>query len=263
MVTIRPYDAARSTKCLVGLCLGLCAMFMGPAAHAAEILVWSAGAAQTPLTLLIKDYQKSTGDLVKVEFAPVGVLMKRLTDGGQPDVLVLTQDVLATVAGNGWSVAHTDSPLGRVGVGIAIQEGAPLPDISTPEALRQTLLKAKSITYMDPNKGTSGKHFAAVLERLGIAEEIKAKTTLGDVGFVVEPVARGELELGIQQITEILPVKGAKLVGPLPEALQKITTYCIVLGAKARDAASARAFIASVKSEPSQAVFIANGFAAP
>ena len=102
-----------------------------------------------------------------------------------------------------------------------------MPDISTPDALRQTLLNAKSITYMDPTKGTSGKHFASVLDQLGIADQMRAKTTLGDVGFVVEPVARGDLELGIQQITEILPVKGAKLVGPLPDALQKVCALLV------------------------------------
>ena len=246
-----------------GLAIGLAAALHSTAALASELLVWSAGAAQTPLSILISDYQKASGNTVKVEFAPVGVLVKRLADGGRPDVLIVSQDVVANVEKNGWTVPGTASPIGRVGVGIAIKEGAPMPDISTPDALRQTLLNAKSITYMDPTKGTSGKHFASVLDQLGIADQMKAKTTLGDVGFVVEPVARGDLELGIQQITEILPVKGAKLVGPLPDALQKITTYSVALGAQARDTAAARDFMTYVASQRSQAVFVAHGFAAP
>ena len=245
------------------LAIGLCTALLGLAAHAADIMVWSAGAAQTPLSTVIQDFQKSSGHTVKVEFAPVGVLVKRLADGGRPDVLIISQDVAANVEKNGWSAPQTTMPIGRVGVGIAIKEGAPLPDISAPAALRQTLLNAKSLTYMDPNKGTSGKHFASVLEQLGIAEQVKAKTTLGDVGFVVEPVAHGDIELGVQQITEILPVKGAKLVGPLPDALQKITTYVIALGAQARDAAAARDLVAFVTGPRSQAVFVAAGFAAP
>jgi len=242
---------------------GLCAALLGMAAQAGEIVVWSAGAAQTPLTVLIQDYQKTSGNTVKVEFAPVGVLVKRLADGGRPDVLVISQDVAANVEKNGWTAPQTTTPLGRVGVGIAIKEGALVPDISTPAALRQTLLNAKSLTYMDPTKGTSGKHFASVLDQLGIAEQVKAKTTLGDVGFVVEPVAHGDIELGIQQITEILPVKGAKLVGPLPNGLQKITTYVIAQGAQARDVAAARDLLAFVTGSRAQAVFVAHGFSAP
>ena len=129
---------------------GLCAALLGMAAQAGEITVWSAGAAQTPLTVLIQDYQKTSGNTVKVEFAPVGVLVKRLADGGRPDVLVISQDVAANVEKNGWTAPQTTTPLGRVGVGIAIKEGAPVPDISTPAALRQTLLNAKSLTYMNP-----------------------------------------------------------------------------------------------------------------
>ncbi len=251
------------SRILTALALGLCSMVLSTGVHASELLVWSAGAAQTPLSLLISDYQKASGNTVKVEFAPVGVLVKRLAEGGRPDVLILSQDVVPNVEKNGWTVPGTASPIGRVGVGVAIKEGAPMPDISTPAALRQTLLNAKSITYMDPTKGTSGKHFASVLEQLGIADQMKAKTTLGDVGFVVEPVARGDLELGIQQITEILPVKGAKLVGPLPEALQKITTYSIALGTQARDAPVARDLMTYIASQRSQAVFVVHGFAAP
>lgn len=248
---------------LQGLALGLCAALLATGVQAGELLVWSAGATQAPLQRLVQDYQKTSGNTVKVEFAPVGVLVKRLADGGRPDVLIVSQDVVANVEKNGWTVPNVVFPIGRVGVGIAIQEGAPVPDISTPDALRKTLLNAKSITYMDPNKGTSGKHFAAVLDQLGIADQVRSKTTLGDVGFVVEPVARGEYALGVQQITEILPVKGAKLVGPLPDALQKITTYCVTLGAQARDVAVANGFIGFLTSPGAQAVFVALGFAAP
>jgi len=250
-------------QCFARLGLSACALWFSLSAQAGELSVWSAGAAQAPLTVLVQEYQKSTGDRVKVEYAPVGVLLKRLASGPAPDVVVLSQDVMATVEKNGWCLPGSATPLGRVGVGIAIQEGAPAPDISTPQALRQTLLRAKSITYMDPTKGTSGKHFALVLEQLGIVEEMKPKTTLGDVGFVVEPVARGEFELGIQQITETLPVKGAKLVGPLPEGLQKITTYTIALGPQPSDGVAARSLRDFVTSPKSQAVFAAHGFAPP
>jgi len=232
-------------------------------ASAAEILLWSAGAAQNPVAQLVQTYQQSSGNTVKAEYAPVGVLMQRLAAGGKPDVLIVTQDVMGEIERHGWAVSRSTTPLGSVGVGVSVKEGAPLPDISTPDALRASLLKAKSITYIDPNNGTSGKHFAAVLEQLGIADQVKNKTTLGKVGFVVEPVARGEIELGIQQITEILPVKGVTLVGPLPAPLQKITTYAVTLGSAARDAGAATEFIHYLKQDSAAAVFKAKGFSVP
>jgi molybdate transport system substrate-binding protein len=232
-------------------------------AHAEELLVWSAGAAQAPMSELVRSYQSTSSNTIKMEYAPVGVLMGRLADGGKPDVLVLSQDVSAEVERSQWCVPGSIKPIGSVGVGVAVKEGAPMPDISTPDALRTTLLNAKSITYINPAKGTSGKHFAAVLQQLGIAEQVKAKTTLGEAGFVVEPVAHGDIEIGIQQITEILPVKGAVLVGPLPAALQKTTTYTISLGANARDTAAAKEFMHYILRDSSASVFKTKGFSVP
>jgi molybdate transport system substrate-binding protein len=250
-----------SVCCHIVLAWVLCVL--SATSGAAELLVWSAGAAKAPLAELVVEYQKASGTSLRVEYAPVGVLLRRLADGGQPDVLIVSAEVVAEMERRGWSVTGSALPVGNVGVGVAVKEGAPMPDISSPEALRKTLLDARSITYMDPQKGTSGKHFAAVLEQLGIAQQVKAKTTLGDVGFVVEPVARGEVELGIQQITEILPVKGAKLVGPLPDSLQKITTYSVVLGGNARDPVSATGFMTYLVSAQAATVFRQKGFSAP
>jgi len=150
--------------------------------------------------------------------------------------------------------------LGSVGIGVAVKRGAALPDVSTPEALKNALIKAQSITYMDPQKGTSGKHFDAVLQQLGIADQVKAKTRLGDAGFVLEPVARGEIELGVQQITEILPVQGAQLVGPLPAPLQKITTYSVMLASSLKHPSEADAFSQFLQSAQAAEVFRAKGF---
>jgi molybdate transport system substrate-binding protein len=119
-------------------------------------------------------------------------------------------------------------PIARVGIGVAVNEHAPSPDISTVEAFKTALLAAKSIVYIDPKVGTSGKHVAEVLQRLGIAEQVNAKARLGQGGYIVEPVGKGEIELGIHQISEIMPVKGVKLVGELPKELQKYTTYVAV-----------------------------------
>lgn len=248
---------------LAGLALGLTLATHAASCNAAELLVWSAGAAQAPLSELVRGYQNTSANTVKVDYAPVGVLMGRLADGGKPDVLILSQDVSAEVERAGWSAPGSIAAMGSVGVGVAVKEGAAMPDISSPDALRTTLLNAKSITYINPSKGTSGKHFAAVLQQLGIREQMKAKTTLGEAGFVVEPVARGEVEIGIQQITEILPVKGVTLVGPLPAPLQKTTTYTISLGGFARDPAAAKDFMQYILRDSSITVLKAKGFSVP
>lgn len=233
------------------------------ACQAKELVVWSAGAVKPALEELLPEFQKRSGVVVEVQYAPVGVWMRRLAEGGKlPDVLVLSNDVLNDVQAKGWVVSGSASPLGSVGVGVAVKQGTPIPDVSTPEALRQVMLHAKSITYMDPQKGTSGKHFAGVLEQLGIAEQVKPKTTLGDVGYVLEPVARGEIEVGIQQITEILPVKGAVLVGPLPASLQKITTYSIMQGSQAKDSLSVRELRDFLQGPDAALIFKSKGFMA-
>lgn len=140
----------------------------------------------------------------------------------------MTDAAIDDLARKGIAATGTRTVLARVGIGVAVREGAALPDISTPEALKQTLLAAKSLVYVDPAKGgTSGIHFAGVLQRLGIAEAVKGKTTLLPGGYVVELVAKGEIELGVHQISEILAVKGVRLVGPLPRELQKITIFTL------------------------------------
>lgn len=243
--------------------LSTCVVFLAAsfAAQAKELVVWSAGAVKPALEELVPAFEKQAGVSLQVQYAPVGVWTRRLAEGGQPDVLILSADVVNEVESKGWATTGSSQPLGSVGVGVAVKQGATLPDVSTPEALRQTLLRAKSITYMDPQKGTSGKHFASVLAQLGIADQVKAKTTLGDVGYVLEPVARGEIELGVQQITEILPVQGATLVGPLPASLQKVTTYVVLLGAKAGDHKVAKDFRLFLQTPQAVQAFTRKGFA--
>jgi molybdate transport system substrate-binding protein len=245
------------------LVTGAAILFLSPAASAADISIYSGGAVKAALSVVAANYEKVSGNRVTVDYAPVGTLMRRLAEGGTPDIVVLTTDVMPAAESKGWAVPGAAFALGGVGVGVAVREGAAAPDISTPEAFRQALLAAKSITYIDPEKGTSGKHFAEVLQRLGIAEAVKAKTRLGDAGYVVEPVARGEVELGIQQITEILPVKGVTLVGPLPEPLQKITVYSAAPTPGARESPAARDFLAYLRSPESRGVFTGKGFLAP
>ena len=233
------------------------------AANAAEISVLSAGAVKAAFSVTVAAYERLSGHHFTVEYLPVGSLMRRLSEGAKPDLVVLTAEAMTQAAQQQWVMPAAAVELGSVGIGVAIEEHAMAPDISSPEALKQTLLAAKSITYIDPDKGTSGKHFAEVLKRLGIADEVKANTRLGDAGYVVEPVARGEIELGIQQVTEILPVQGVKLIGLLPEPLQKITIYSVAPTPSAHDPRAGQDFMVYLRSASARRIFSNNGFSTP
>lgn len=229
-------------------------------AGAAELRILSAGAAKSVVAEAIPPFEQKTGHTVVIEYSPVGPIMKRLADGQQADIVILSAETMSEASEKSWIAAGSVTELGRVGMGVAVREGAPLPDIGTTEAFKKTLLAAKSIVYIDPTRGTSGKHFASVLERLGIAAEMKPKSKTMDGGFVAEAVAKGEAELAVHQITEILPVKGIRLVGPLPPELQKITIYQAAATSKVRDADAAKAFLANLRSPEIRALAARKGF---
>jgi molybdate transport system substrate-binding protein len=189
-----------------------------------ELRVLSGGAAKSLVDPLAASFK---GGVVKVDYQPMGRLVKSLEEGAEVDMVIVTEETLPGLERQR-RVERGAKPIARVGIGVAVNERAPSPDISTVDAFKRTLLAAKSVVYIDPKVGTSGKHVAEVLQRLGIAEQVNAKAKLGQGGYIVEPVGRGEIELGIHQISEILPVKGVKLVGELPKELQKYTVYVAV-----------------------------------
>lgn len=219
-------------------------------ALANELRVLSGGAAKSFIDPLAASF---AGAKVTMDYQPMGRLVKSLADGAAVDMVVVTSEVAEQLRLQG-------TPVARVGIGVAVHESAPLPDLSTPEAFRQLLLRAKSVVYIDPKTGTSGKHVAEIFQKLNIEKEMKAKSTLGQGGYVTEPVGRGEIEVGIHQISEILPVKGARLAGPLPPALQKYTTYVAV---DLKNAAAARDFIAYLSSDAAKARLAAAGYTSP
>ncbi|PYN78353.1 MAG: ABC transporter substrate-binding protein [Candidatus Rokuibacteriota bacterium] len=237
------------------------AMWTGAApAEAAEIKVLSAGAVRSIITELAEAFQKETGHTVTLSFATVGVNRQKLTAGEPADVVIMTDVAIDEVSKQGAVVEGTRTDIARTGMGVAVREGAPKPDIRSPEALKQTLLSAKSLVYVDPAQGgTSGIHFAGVLQRLGIADAMKSKTTLVPGGYPAELVAKGEVELVAHQISEILPVKGVTLVGPLPKELQKVTVYSAGLVTRATAPDAGRAFIAFVARPSFKAKFAAAG----
>jgi molybdate transport system substrate-binding protein len=237
----------------------LAAAVAAPAA-AGEITIFSGGAVKSALVEAASIFEKQKGAKITIEFHPMGPLTKKLAEGSVPDIVILTREVMDEEEKKPVLAGQPQTEVGRVAIGVAVGENAPAPDISTPDAFRNALLSAKSIVYIDPARGTSGKHLAGVFDRLGIADALKPKTTLGSGGYVVEPVGRGEIELGIHQITEILPVKGVKLVGPLPVALQKETVYVGAVTASARNPADSQAFLAYLRTPEAQSLFAERGF---
>jgi molybdate transport system substrate-binding protein len=228
-------------------------------AEAAEVHVISAGAVRAIVTELADGFRAETGHTVNLSFGTVGVVRQKL--GAEPaDVVVMTDVAIDEAAKQGTVANGSRTDLARTAVGIGVKEGAPKPDIATPEALKQTLLRARSITYVDPAQGaTSGIHIASVLKTLGIADAVKDRTTLVPGGYPAELVAKGEVELVAHQISEIVPVKGVTLVGPLPQELQKYTTYSAGVATKSASPELARAFIDYVMRPQIRPKFAAGG----
>jgi molybdate transport system substrate-binding protein len=207
-----------------------------------KIKVMSAGAVEAMVRKLGSEFERTSGYKLDIVINTAGALRDRLTNGEAADLVILPPAALDAL-GAGMFVPGSRIDLGRTVTGVAVREGAPVPDISTPEGFKQALLKARSVGYTDPKAGgSSGTFFAGLLDRLGIAEAVNKKAFLGNRGVeVARAVADGRAEIGTTFISEILTVQGAKLVGPLPAELHKVNTYtgAILAVSAARDAAMA------------------------
>jgi molybdate transport system substrate-binding protein len=250
----------RTVKVSVGHSLAAVLLAVGAiSAEAAEIKVLSAGAVRAIITELVPAFEKETGHKVALEFGTVGVTRKRLA-AGPADVVIMTDVAIEDASREGAVVAGSPAAIARTGMGVGVREGAPTPDVSTPEAFKRALLAVSSITYVDPAQGaTSGIYFAELLQKLGIADAVKPKTTLVPGGYPAELVAKGEVEMVVHQISEIVPVKGVTLVGPLPRPVQKVTTYSAGVATKATAPEAARAFVTFLTSPAVKAKFAAAG----
>ena len=237
---------------------------MAQPASAAEIKVLTTGAFKQVVVALVPEFEKATGHKVVVDNGTVGQLQKRVDGGETFDVLVLSPKGLDDFAKAGKIVPGSAVKVGKVGVGVMVKEGASKPDVSTVEAFKQALLKAKSVGYIDPaSGGSSGIYIDKLLDRLGIADQVRPKAKLKRGGHVADLIVAGEAELGLQQISEIVPVKGAALVGPLPKDIQNTTIYAAGLGAAARDKDVAQALIKYLAGPAAAAVLESKGMQPP
>jgi molybdate transport system substrate-binding protein len=173
---------------------------------------------------LVPAFERTSGTKIVITWGSANGLLKELESGAAGDLAILTAEAIDDLIKHGKVVTGSRVDLARSGIGVAVRKGAKRPDIASPEALKRALLAAKSVAHS--KSGMSGIYFPTVLARLGIADVMKPKIVIPDPGTPVgEVVATGEAEIGIQQISELLPVAGIEIVGPLPDALQRITTF--------------------------------------
>jgi molybdate transport system substrate-binding protein len=230
-------------------------------AYADEVKVFSTIGAQGAVEQLLPQFEKASGDKANMTWATAAMLVKRIEGGDTADMYILTRAGIDALAKEGKVAAGSATTLARSGIVVAVKAGAPRPNISTPEAFKQTLLKAKSIAYSDPAAGgASGVYFAKLLGRLGIAAQMAPKTKHPPPGGnSANLLVSGEAELAVQQKPEIMYVQGVDVVGDLPGDLNNITVFAAGVAADSKNANAARAFIKMLQSPDAKAVFKAKG----
>jgi len=205
--------------------------------------------------------ERKSGARIETVWGSTMGLQKDIAAGADGDLAVLTAEVIDGLIAEGKAAAGSRADLARSGIGVAVRKGAAKPDIASPEALKRALLAARSVSHS--KTGQSGIYFPTVLARLGISDAIQSKLVVPEGGTPIgEVVARGEAEIGIQQISELLPVPGIEIVGPLPAPLQKITIFSAGVLATAQDQNRAKELLAFI-AQSSRPLLAAKGLEAP
>ena len=235
------------------------ALLMAAAAglQAAEIKVMSSNALKAVLEELAPQFEKNTGHRVTAQFAPAADLKGRIEKREAFDVVILTSALMDEIAKLNQIAVGSRTDVAKVGAGVAIRKGAPKPDLSSAEGFKRSLLAARSIAYV--GTGATGATMRNAFDRLGIAEEMKAKTKLLSGVSAADAVAKGEAELGFSVISEIMGVAGAELAGPLPAELQVYLVFPAAGSASARDPQAALQFLRYLKTPEAQKVIRAKG----
>ena len=242
----------------------LSAAFLGgaPAAQAAELQVHVTIAVRIAVAEIAAAFEKRSGHTVKMTVAAPGEIVAALQGGAHADVVVLTDGGLAQLEDKGL-VRRDRVPLATSGFGLATRSGDPIPDISTPDALRAVLLGATRVIYNDPKTSPSGQVLLRVAERLGVAEQVKAKSQVVPGGASVTTLAKDTspgFVVALSPMTEIPDHPGTKLVGPLPKELQVRISFSAAPGSHPQDEALAQAFLDALASAEAKQAYVATGF---
>jgi molybdate transport system substrate-binding protein len=228
---------------------------------AATIKVMSAGAVKSMVVALGAEFERESGHRLDLNFGTAGSLRDRLKAGEKADLVILSQSAIEALEKTDLFAPGSCTDLGRTVTGVVVKEGAFIPDISTPEAFKQALLKARSVAYTDPKAGGSGgTMFVGLLEKLGIADAVNKKAVLCKGGYdVCGAIVEGRAEIGTTFISEVLPVKGAKVVGTLPGELHNSNTYSAAILAVSEAREGATALLRKLTSSASRERWIAAG----
>jgi molybdate transport system substrate-binding protein len=234
------------------------------AAQADTIKVLTGGAFKQVVVAMVPGFEARTGHKVDVQNDTAGALQKRIAGGEAFDLAVITPPVLKTLATQGHVVEASITPFAKVAIGVAVKSGAPAPAIGTVDEFKQAVLSARKVAYIDPAAGgSSGIYLDGLFKQMGIADQVKAKAVLVPGGLVADRLVTGEADLAIHQISEIIPVQGVTLVGPLPEAVQNYTTYAGALSSRTAHADAARALLATFTSPQAAEILRAKGMMPP
>jgi molybdate transport system substrate-binding protein len=236
------------------------ALVAGAPGNAAEITV-VAGAGPLPdvMGTLLPMFESATGNKVKISFKGAPAITADLKQGAA-DLVVTNTEVVDELAAAGDVVGNGKTLLMISKVGVAVKAGAPKPDISTPDKLKAALLAAKTVGY---SQGASGQHFLTVIQKLGIADAVKAKAVIAQGRPVGAAIASGEAEIGVQQVAELRPVPGTEVIGEMPAELQKQIPYSAGIATKAKDAETAHALVSFLRSETALDVLKRKGMDLP
>jgi len=223
-----------------GVCVALSVCLAG-SATAADISVFSSGAPAEVEKVLAAQFTREGGYRVVFTVANPAIIQRKLSAGETPDIVILPAPIIESLVKTGVLGPASRVDLARVGVGLVVREGAPLPDISTADGVRTALLRARSIVIPDPaGGGRTGAALARMMTQLGIADAVKPKVTMMQA---IAGGVEGEVELGMFNISEILPVKGVTLVGALPPALQSYIVFAAAIHAGSTSVAAAEDYI--------------------
>lgn len=247
----------------VAMALGVLALGV-TSACGAELKVLTAGAFKPVVTALAPGFEKSSGHKLVIENDTAGALVKRIEGGETFDVVFMPPQALAALTAKGFVAAQPQTDVARVAIGVAVKDGASAPDISSANAFKAALMGARAIAVIDPKAGgSSGIYLAELFRTWGMAEQLQPKLVLVPGGLVATRVVTGEADLAIHQISEILAVPGARLVGALPAEIQNYTVYRGARSAKSAQPAAADAFIAAMGGPEAAAILTNKGMERP
>ncbi len=222
-----------------------------------DIKVLSTHAVYEVLGELAPAFEHESGHRLSFSYNPTAAIRREIDDGASFDVAIVTRPAIDELAVQGMILRETCADLARCGLGISVRNGAPKPDIGTVDAFRRTLLAAKSVVRS--RDGASGKTFEALMDRLGIVDAMRDKIIVGPAGRIAELVARGEGELAVQQVPELVPVKGADFVGPWPDELQVYTVFAAGVATASKHRQAATAFVEALAAPSAAALYKAKG----